>query len=169
MRTSNEIIANIVGKSATNYISLQKQTNELRIFALQSSDFQRNNFSAFFYRVLLSPFPHSLMATLIPPAHLMGPENRISVKRGVSRRFHNRRINMVVTPEGDYQMHFAKAPAPGEAAELRASGHRDTMKAYILRDRVRYTFTTLSAEAFEAAISCYEQLRAKQQRKRARG
>jgi len=89
------------------------------------------------------------------------------VKRGVSRRLHNRRINMVVTPEGDYQMHVAKALAPSEADELRALGHRDSLKDYILRDRVRYTFVTLSAEAWEATFSCYEQLKGKQQRKRA--
>jgi hypothetical protein len=106
------------------------------------------------------------MATRTPPAHLMGPQTKILVKRGVFRRLHNRRINMVVTPEGDYQMHIAKALAPGEAEELRALGHRDSVKDYILRDRVRYTFITLSAEAFEAAIWCYEQLRGKQQRKR---
>ena len=69
---------------------------------------------------------------------------------------------MVVTPEGDYQMHVAKALALGEAAELRAQGQRDSMKDYILR----YTFVTLSAEAFEAAVWCYEQLKGKQQRKR---
>ena len=67
------------------------------------------------------------------------------MKRGVSRRLHNRRINMVVTPEGDYRLHVAKAMAPGEADELRALGHRDSLKDYILRDRVRYTFITLSA------------------------
>ena len=73
---------------------------------------------------------------------------------------------MVVTPGGDYQMHVAKALAPGEAAELRAQGQRDSMKDYILRDQVRYTFVTLSTEAFEAAVWCYEQLKGKQQRKR---
>ena len=107
------------------------------------------------------------MATRIPPAHLMGPQTKILVKRGVSRRLHNRRINMVVTPEGNYQMHVAKALAPGEADELRALGHRDSLKDYILRDRVRYTFITLSAEAFDAAFWCYEKLKGKQQRKRA--
>ena len=107
------------------------------------------------------------MAARIPPAHLMGPQTKILVKRGVSRRLHNRRINMVVTPEGDYQMHVAKALALGEADELRALGHRDSLKDYILRDRVRYTFITLSAEAFEAAVWCYEKLKGKQQRKQA--
>ena len=107
------------------------------------------------------------MATRILPAHLMGPQTKILVKRGVSRRLHNRQINMVVTPEGDYQMHVAKALAPGETDELRALGHRDSLKDYILRDRVRYTFITLSAEAFDAAFWCYEKLKGKQQRKRA--
>ena len=107
------------------------------------------------------------MATRIPPAHLMGPQTKILVKRGVSRRLHNRRINMVVTPEGDYQMHVAKALAPGEADELRALGHRDSLKDYILRDQVRHRLITLSAEAFDAALWCYEKLKGKQQRKRA--
>ena len=107
------------------------------------------------------------MATRIPPAHLMGPQTKILVKRGVSRRLHNRRINMVVTPEGDYQMHVAKALTPGEADELRALGHRDSLKDYILRDQVRHRLITLSAEAFDAALWCYEKLKGKQQRKRA--
>lgn len=107
------------------------------------------------------------MATRIFPAHLMGPSTTFLVKRGVTRRLHNRRISMAVTPEGSYQLHIAKALAPGEADELRAQGQRDSIKDYILRDRVRYTFVTLSAEAFEAAVSCYEQLKGKQRRKRA--
>ena len=74
---------------------------------------------------------------------------------------------MVVTPKGDYQMHVAKALTPGEADELRALGHRDSLKNYILRDRMRYTFITLSAEAFDAAVWCCEKLKGKQQRKRA--
>jgi hypothetical protein len=41
------------------------------------------------------------------------------------------------------------------------------LKDYILRDRVRYRFITLSAEAFDAAFWCYEKLKGKQQRKRA--
>ena len=40
------------------------------------------------------------------------------------------------------------------------------MNDYILRDRVRHTFITLSAKAFDAAVWCYEQLKGKQQRKR---
>ena len=107
------------------------------------------------------------MAARIFPAHLLGPETKVLVKRGVTRRLHNRRISMAVTPDGAYQLHIAKALAPGEAAELRAEGQRDSVKDYIVRDRVRYTFVTLSAEAFEAAVSCYEQLKGKQQRKRA--
>ena len=81
----------------------------------------------------------------------MGAQTTILVKRGVTRRLHNRRISMGVTPEGDYQLHIAKALAPGEAAELRAHGHRDSVQDYILRDRVRYSFVTLSAEAFSFA------------------
>ena len=106
------------------------------------------------------------MATRILPAHLTGSQTKILVKRGVSRHLHNRRINMVVTPEGDYQIHIAKALEPGEAVELRAQGHQDSLKDYILRDRVRHTFITLSAETFEAAFRCYEQLKGKQRRKR---
>ena len=107
------------------------------------------------------------MATRKIPAHLVGAQTKVGVKRGVTRRLHNRRISMVVTPDGGYQLHIAKALAPGEAAELRAQGQRDSVKDYILRDRVRYTFVTLSAEAFEAAFWCYEKLKGKQQRKRA--
>ena len=107
------------------------------------------------------------MAARTFPAHLMGPQTIVMKKRGVTKRLHNRRINMVVTPDGGYQLHIAKALEPGEAAELRAQGQRDSIKDYILRDRVRYTFVTLSAEAFEAAMWCYEQLKGKQQRKRA--
>ena len=77
-----------------------------------------------------------------------------ATRRGVTRRLHNRLISKVVTPDGAYQMHLAKTLAPSEAAELRAEGHRDSAKNYILRDRVRYTFITLSAEAFEAAVWC---------------
>ena len=83
------------------------------------------------------------MATRIPPAHLTGPQTKIFVKRGVSRRLHNRLINMVVTPEGDCQMHVAKALAPGETAKLWTLEHRDSLKEYILRDWVRHTFITL--------------------------
>lgn len=100
-----------------------------------------------------------------PPAHLMGAQTKASVKRRVTPRLHNRRISMDVTPEGDYQMHTAKALAPSETAELRAHGHRDSLKDYFLRDRVRYSFITLSAEAFEATVWCYEKL--KKQHKRA--
>ena len=73
---------------------------------------------------------------------------------------------MLVMPDGTYQLHIAKALALGEAAELRAHGQHDSLKEYNLRYRVRYTFVTLSAEAFEAAAWCYEKLKGKQQRKR---
>ena len=82
------------------------------------------------------------------------------------RRLHNRRIALLVTPEGDYQLRVAKVLAPGEANELRALGHRDALDDYILRDRVRYSLFQLTAEAFEAMVSCYEQLQGRQQRKR---
>ena len=58
-------------------------------------------------------------------------------------------------------MHIAKAPEPGEAAELWTQRHQDSLKDYILRDQMRHTFITLSAEAFEAAFWCYEKLRGK--------
>ena len=64
----------------------------------------------------------------------MGPQIKILVKRGVSQRLHNRRINMVVTPEDDYQVHVVKALAPGEAEELRMLGHRDSLKDYNMQD-----------------------------------
>ena len=78
---------------------------------------------------------------------------------------HNRRIIMLVTPEGDFQLQIAKALAPGEAAELRRLGHRDAVDDFILRDRARYSIVQLTAEAFEAAVSCYEQLKRRRQRK----
>ena len=73
---------------------------------------------------------------------------------------------MVITPEGDYQIQIAKALAPGEAAELRQLGHRDAVDDFILRDRARYSIIQLTAEAFEAMVACYEQLKGRRQRKR---
>jgi hypothetical protein len=105
------------------------------------------------------PFP-------TPPAHVPGSKPHYETRRGVMRRLHNRRICMLVTPEGDYQLQVAKVLAPGEAAELRALGHRDALDDFILRDRVRYSIIQLTAEAFEAAVSCWEQLKRRQRRKR---
>ena len=45
---------------------------------------------------------------------------------------------MVVTPERYSHMHIAKALEPVEAAELRAYGHRDSVKGYILRHWLQY-------------------------------
>jgi hypothetical protein len=101
-----------------------------------------------------------------PPAHVPGSQAQYETRRGVMRRLHNRRITMLITPEGDYQLQVAKVLAPGEAAELRALGHRDALDDFILRDRVRYSVIQLTAEAFEAAVSCWEQLKGRRQRKR---
>lgn len=101
-----------------------------------------------------------------PPAHLPGSLPHYETRRGVVRRLHNRRIIMLVTPEGDFQLQIAKALAPGEAAELRRLGHRDAVDDFILRDRARYSIVQLTAEAFEAAVSCWEQLNGRRQRKR---
>lgn len=100
-----------------------------------------------------------------PPTHLPGSQPHYETRRGVGRRLHNRRITMLITPECDYQLQIAKALAPGEAAEQRQLGHRDAVDDFILRDRVRYSIIQLTAEAFEAAVSCYEQLKERQQRK----
>lgn len=89
------------------------------------------------------------------------------MRRGVVRRLHNRRIGMIVLPNGDYQVHIAKALAPGEAEELRQQGHLNTVVDYIVRDWVRYSVVTLSAEAFAAMVSCWQQLEEKRRRKRA--
>ncbi len=101
-----------------------------------------------------------------PPAYLPGSQPHYEIRRDVTRRLHNRRISMLMMPEGDFQLQIAKALAPGEAAELRRLGHRDALDDFILRDRARYSIVQLTAEAFEAAVSCYEQLRGRQQRKR---
>ena len=106
------------------------------------------------------------MSHHLPPAGLPGSESKTETRRGVKRRLHNRRILMVVTPEGDYQIQIAKLLGPGEAEELRQLGHRDAVDDFILRDRVRYSAVSLSAEAFEAVVSCWEQLKGQQQRKR---
>ncbi|WP_426061495.1 hypothetical protein [Hymenobacter sp. B1770] len=106
------------------------------------------------------------MAHPTPPAHLPGSLPHYETRRGVVRRLHNRRVMMLITPEGDYQIQIAKALAPGEAAELRRLGHRDAVDDFILRDRARYSIVQLTAEAFEAAVSCYEQLKGRRQRKK---
>ena len=85
------------------------------------------------------------MAHPTPPAHLPGSLPHYEIRRGVVRRLHNRRVRMLITPEGDYQIQIAKALAPGEAAELRRLGHRDTIDDYNLRDRVRYSLMQLTA------------------------
>lgn len=104
---------------------------------------------------------------LTPPAHLPGSPAQYEVRKGFTRRLHNRRITVITTPAGGYQIKLAIALSPGQADEIRRQGHHDSIGDYILRDRVRYSVVTLSAEAFEAMVSCWEQLKAKQQRKRA--
>jgi hypothetical protein len=59
MSHSNEIVANIVGKSATNYISLQDAANGLGFSACQLPDYQSGNFPAhhcLIFHIHLSPF-----------------------------------------------------------------------------------------------------------------
>ncbi len=106
-------------------------------------------------------------AYLLPPAHLPGSPAQYETRRGFTRRLHNRRISVIATPAGGYQISLALALKPGAADELRQQGHQDSIGDYILRDRVRYSVVVLSAEAFEATVWCWEQLKEKQQRKRA--
>ena len=44
------------------------------------------------------------MAHPTPPAHLPGSLPHYETRRGVVRRLHNRRVMMLITPEGDYQI-----------------------------------------------------------------
>ena len=109
------------------------------------------------------------MAFPIPPAHLPGaiPTYETS-NRGVTRRLHNRRIIMAVQANGNCYTHFSVALKPGQAAELRAQGHVDSVSNYILRDRVRYWVLVLAAETFEAMISCWGDLQEREQRRKQR-
>ncbi|MDO7874741.1 hypothetical protein Q5H93_08355 [Hymenobacter sp. ASUV-10] len=109
------------------------------------------------------------MAFPIPPAHLPGakPEYPVS-RRAMVRRLHNRRITMIALPNGDCYTHFAVALKPGEAAELRAEGHVDTVIDYILRDRVRYWVLILKGETFDAMIGCWGDLQARERQRKAR-
>ncbi|MFD2785351.1 hypothetical protein [Hymenobacter rubripertinctus] len=104
---------------------------------------------------------------LTPPAHLPGSPARYEKRHGFTRRLHNRRVSVITTPSGGYQIHLATVLLPGQADELRRQGYHNTIGDYILRDRVRYSVVTLSAEAFEAAVWGWEQHRGRQQRKRA--
>ncbi|AII50846.1 hypothetical protein [Hymenobacter sp. APR13] len=106
-------------------------------------------------------------AYLQPPAELPGTPTHYERRPCYTRRLHNRRITVLTTPTGGYQVKLAVVLPPGQAAELRRQGHHDSMQDYILRDRVRYSVVTLSAEAFEAMVWCWAQLRERQQRKRA--
>ena len=110
------------------------------------------------------------MAHPTPPAHLPGSLPHYKTRRGVVRRLHNRRVMMVLAPDGSYQLQIAKALESGEAAELRRIGHRVTIDDYIVRDRVRYSLMQLTAGDFEAMVWCLtelQQLQQLQQRKRA--
>lgn len=71
-----------------------------------------------------------------------------------------------MTPNGDYQLHIARILALGEAAEPRQGAPRHIDRLH-LRGRVRYAVVTLPAEAFEAAVWCWKQLKNKKQRTRA--
>ena len=106
------------------------------------------------------------MATTKLPTDLPGSLPQYETRRGVMRRLHNRRVTMVVAPDGSYQLRIAKVLEAGEAAELRQVGHRNTIEDYIVRDRVRYSIIQLTPEMVEAVVSCYEQLTGRQQRKR---
>ena len=102
-----------------------------------------------------------------PPMDLPGSQAQYVSRRSFTRRLHNRRVSVLSTPDGGYQVHLATVLSPGAADAMRRQGHRDTIGDYILRDRVRYSVVTLSAEAFEAMVGCWEQMKARQQRKRA--
>lgn len=106
------------------------------------------------------------MATTKLPTDLPGSLPQYDTRRGVMRRLHNRRVTMVVAPDGSYQLRIAKVLEAGEAAELRQVGHRDTIEDYVVRDRVRHSIIQLTPEMVEAVVSCYEQLTGRQQRKR---
>ena len=109
------------------------------------------------------------MAFPIPPTHLPGAKLTYEIsRRAVVRRLHNRRIIMAVQPNGNCYTHFSVALKPGEAAELRAQGHVDSVANYILRDRVRYWVLVLAAETFEAMISCWGDLQEREQQRKQR-
>ncbi|WP_460619989.1 hypothetical protein [Hymenobacter ruber] len=57
---------------------------------------------------------------------------------------------------------------PGEADELRRGGHVDSVINYILRDRVRYWVLVLKGETFDAMISCWGDLQAREQQRKTR-
>ena len=107
------------------------------------------------------------MATSSFPPHLPGSLAPCETRRGVMRRLHNRRMVMMVAPKGGYQLQIARSLEPGEAAELRRAGHRDTADDYIMRDRVRYSLIQLTAGDFEAMLWCWTELQRRLQRKRA--
>ena len=106
------------------------------------------------------------MATPILPTYLSGCLAQYETRRGAMRRLHNQRVVLVVAPDGSYQLQITKVLKPGEAAELRRLGHRDTIDDYILRDRVRYCLVQLTPEAFEAAVWCRTELQRRHEQKR---
>ncbi|TGD82887.1 hypothetical protein [Hymenobacter wooponensis] len=73
---------------------------------------------------------------------------------------------MIVTPAGEYQMHFTRLIDPKEAEKMRAEGFIDTVDNQIIRNRIWFSVVVLTAEAFEAIVWCREQLDARRQRKR---
>ena len=93
------------------------------------------------------------------------PENT-QYRRGITRRLHNRRISMMITPSGEYQFHIKRFLPPGEADELRAAGHVDTVDNQIIRNKIWYTVVTLTGEALDTVHELREKLDALRQRKR---
>ncbi|WP_019949763.1 hypothetical protein [Hymenobacter aerophilus] len=107
------------------------------------------------------------MAFPIPPAHLPGAKPSYETsKRALVRRLHNRRVSMALLANGNYYVHFAVALQPGEAAALRAEGHTDSVRDYILRDRVRYWVLVLQSETVEVLMGGWNDLQARQQQRK---
>ena len=92
------------------------------------------------------------MAFPTPPAHLPGLRQRQLRWLGPTKRWHNRRLALAITPSGYYRLYLAKVLEPGEAAKLREQGHRDALHDYIVRDRVRYLFVAFSPEVYQEAF-----------------
>ncbi|MCC3156413.1 hypothetical protein LJ737_04145 [Hymenobacter sp. 15J16-1T3B] len=94
------------------------------------------------------------------------PENDIWV-RGVTRRLHNRRISMIVTPAGEYQIHTKRVLSRAEVAEMKAQGHIDQVHDQIIGGRIWYSVSVYTAEALDAIGALRKQLDKQRQRKRA--
>lgn len=94
---------------------------------------------------------------------LMDPDAKSM--RGASRRLHNRRICMLITPEGEYQMHFYRVLPIGEADRMRAAGHVDTVDNQIIRNRIWFSVVQLTAEAFNTIVELREEVDQRRKRK----